>query len=78
MLCLVAAGATNCAIATRLFISPKTASVHVSHILAKLGGGDAHRGRGVRARRRVGAALGGPSGPWGTASGWGERQLVGA
>lgn len=36
VLCLVAGGATNCAIAARLFISPKTASVHVSRILAKL------------------------------------------
>jgi DNA-binding CsgD family transcriptional regulator len=36
VLCLVAAGATNCAIGRRLFISPKTASVHVSHILTKL------------------------------------------
>jgi DNA-binding CsgD family transcriptional regulator len=33
---LVANGATNCAIAKRLFISPKTASVHVSRILTKL------------------------------------------
>jgi DNA-binding NarL/FixJ family response regulator len=32
----VAGGATNCAIAAGLFISPKTASVHVSRILAKL------------------------------------------
>ncbi|MFF3940012.1 helix-turn-helix transcriptional regulator [Streptomyces phaeofaciens] len=34
---LVAAGRTNRQIAERLFISPKTASVHVSNILAKLG-----------------------------------------
>ena len=34
---LVAAGRTNKAIADQLFISPKTASVHVSHILAKVG-----------------------------------------
>src|SRR3954468_5072947 len=33
---LVAAGATNRAVGTRLFISPKTASVHVSRILTKL------------------------------------------
>jgi DNA-binding CsgD family transcriptional regulator len=37
VLCLVASGATNRAIASRLFISDKTASVHVSHILTKLG-----------------------------------------
>src|SRR5262245_7093558 len=36
VLCLVAGGATNRIIATRLFISPKTASVHVSRILTKL------------------------------------------
>ncbi len=34
---LVAAGHTNRRIAETLFISPKTASVHVSNILAKLG-----------------------------------------
>ncbi|UQX05163.1 LuxR family transcriptional regulator [Streptomyces sp. RerS4] len=37
VLCLVAAGSTNRQIAEELFISPKTASVHVSNILAKLG-----------------------------------------
>jgi DNA-binding CsgD family transcriptional regulator/tetratricopeptide (TPR) repeat protein len=34
---LVAAGRSNAEIAERLFISPKTASVHVTHILDKLG-----------------------------------------
>ncbi|HWU20697.1 MAG TPA: AAA family ATPase [Nocardioides sp.] len=37
VLALVARGATNQAIADQLFISAKTASVHVSNILAKLG-----------------------------------------
>ncbi len=37
VLCLVAAGRSNRQIAEELFISPKTASVHVSNILAKLG-----------------------------------------
>jgi DNA-binding NarL/FixJ family response regulator len=37
VLALVAAGRTNREIAQALFISPKTATVHVSHILAKLG-----------------------------------------
>ncbi len=37
VLTLVAAGRTNRAIGEALFISEKTASVHVSHILAKLG-----------------------------------------
>jgi DNA-binding NarL/FixJ family response regulator len=37
VLSLVAAGRSNGQIATALFISPKTASVHVSNILAKLG-----------------------------------------
>jgi DNA-binding NarL/FixJ family response regulator len=36
---LVAAGRSNREIADELFISPKTASVHVSNILAKLGAG---------------------------------------
>ena len=34
---LLADGLTNAQIAERLFMSPKTASVHVSHIIAKLG-----------------------------------------
>ncbi|KAF4410056.1 response regulator transcription factor [Streptomyces lycii] len=34
---LVTAGRSNRRIAEELFISPKTASVHVSNILAKLG-----------------------------------------
>lgn len=37
VLTLVALGSTNDRIARQLFISPKTASVHVTHILAKLG-----------------------------------------
>ena len=36
MLTLVAAGKTNRAIATELFISEKTVGVHVSNILGKL------------------------------------------
>ena len=34
---LIAAGMSNARIASELFISPKTASVHVSNILSKLG-----------------------------------------
>ena len=37
MLGLLAAGGSNREIAAALFIAPKTASVHVSNILAKLG-----------------------------------------
>jgi DNA-binding CsgD family transcriptional regulator len=62
VLCLVAGGATNCAIAARLFISPKTASVHVSRILAKLNA----------STRTEAAALAHASGlvqPWATTSG---------
>jgi DNA-binding CsgD family transcriptional regulator len=39
VLALVAAGRSNRQIAQALFISPKTASVHVSNLLAKLGVG---------------------------------------
>ena len=59
VLCLVASGATNRAIAARLFISPKTASVHVSRILTKLNA----------TTRTEAAALAHASGlvrPWGT------------
>jgi len=67
VLCLVAGGATNRIIASRLFISPKTASVHVSRILTKL---DA-------TTRTEAAALAHASGlvrPWGTV----EPQVVNA
>ncbi len=37
MLDLLATGATNKTIATALFITEKTASVHVSNVLGKLG-----------------------------------------
>ena len=37
MAALLADGLTNGQLAERLFISPKTAAVHVSNILAKLG-----------------------------------------
>jgi DNA-binding CsgD family transcriptional regulator len=62
VLCLVAGGATNRAIAARLFISPKTASVHVSRILTKLNA----------TTRTEAAALAHASGlvrPWGAVEG---------
>jgi DNA-binding CsgD family transcriptional regulator len=75
VLCLVAGGATNRAIGTRLFISPKTASVHVSRILTKL---DA-------TTRTEAAALAHASGlvrPWGSVEATSDRrpeiQAVGA
>ena len=37
MLRLVAAGRTNREIAAALFVTPRTAATHVTHILAKLG-----------------------------------------
>ncbi|MFE0675928.1 AAA family ATPase [Streptomyces sp. NPDC058867] len=49
---LVAAGRTNRQIAEELFISPKTASVHVSNILAKLG--VAGRGEAAAVAHRTG------------------------
>ena len=52
VLALVAAGRTNRQIGQELFISAKTASVHVSNILAKLG--VANRGEAAAAARRLG------------------------
>ncbi|WP_325051995.1 helix-turn-helix transcriptional regulator [Streptomyces triticagri] len=49
---LVAAGRSNRAIAEELFISPKTASVHVSNILAKLGASG--RGEAAAVAHRLG------------------------
>jgi DNA-binding CsgD family transcriptional regulator len=49
---LVAEGRTNDEIAGRLFMSPKTASVHVSRILGKLGAGN--RTEAVAIARRAG------------------------
>jgi DNA-binding NarL/FixJ family response regulator len=52
VLALVAAGRSNRQIAQALFISPKTASVHVSNILAKLG--VANRVEAAAAAHRLG------------------------
>ncbi len=57
VLALVAEGRTNRQIAEELFISPKTASVHVSNILAKLG--VANRGEAAALARRDGLAADG-------------------
>jgi len=54
VLALVAAGRTNREIAERLVIAEKTASVHVSHILAKLDA--ANRGEAAAIARRLGLA----------------------
>ncbi|WP_206540788.1 helix-turn-helix transcriptional regulator [Nocardiopsis potens] len=51
---LVAAGRSNRQIAEELFISPKTASVHVSNILSKLGA--ANRGEAAAIAHRLGAS----------------------
>jgi DNA-binding CsgD family transcriptional regulator len=50
VLALVADGRSNGQIAAALFISPKTASVHVSNILAKLGVGGRVEAAGVAHR----------------------------
>jgi DNA-binding NarL/FixJ family response regulator len=50
VLALVAEGLTNRQIGERLFISEKTASVHVSRLLAKLGAGT--RGEAAAIARR--------------------------
>jgi DNA-binding CsgD family transcriptional regulator len=52
VLALVAAGRTNRQIGQELFIAPKTASVHVSRILAKLG--VAGRGEAAAVAHRLG------------------------
>jgi len=52
VLALVAAGRTNRQIGQELFITPKTASIHVSRILAKLG--VAGRGEAAAIAHRVG------------------------
>jgi DNA-binding CsgD family transcriptional regulator len=54
---LMVAGRSNREIAAQLFISPKTASVHVSHILAKLG--VANRVEATAAAYRLGLVDGG-------------------
>jgi DNA-binding CsgD family transcriptional regulator/tetratricopeptide (TPR) repeat protein len=54
VLALVAVGRSNRQIAEELFISPKTASVHVSNILAKLG--VSNRGEAAAVAHRLGAA----------------------
>ncbi|MGH8991685.1 MAG: helix-turn-helix domain-containing protein, partial [Acidimicrobiia bacterium] len=52
VLALVAEGRTNRQVADGLFISEKTASLHVSHILAKLG--VASRGQAGALAHRLG------------------------
>ena len=48
---------SNAGIAGKLFISPKTASVHVSNIMSKLGA--ASRGEAAAAAHRLGLLDGG-------------------
>ena len=52
VMALVAEGRTNRQIGEALFISEKTASVHVSRLLAKLGA--ANRGEAAAAARQAG------------------------
>jgi DNA-binding CsgD family transcriptional regulator len=54
---LVCSGRTNRQIAAQLFISPKTAGLHVSHILAKLG--VSTRGEAAAVAHRLGLAAAG-------------------
>ena len=57
----MAAGHTNREIGAALFMSEKTASVHVSRILAKLGVRTRAQAAAVAARAGLGAAGGGPA-----------------
>jgi DNA-binding NarL/FixJ family response regulator len=59
VLALVATGLSNGAIGSRLFISTKTASVHVSNILAKLDATSRTEAAAIARRRGL---LGGPDG----------------
>ena len=58
MAALLATGLTNAELARRLYISPKTAAVHVSNILAKLGMTNRGRGGGVGGAHRPGPGRG--------------------
>jgi DNA-binding CsgD family transcriptional regulator/tetratricopeptide (TPR) repeat protein len=60
VLALVAAGRSNPQIATELFISPKTASVHVSNIISKLG--VSSRGEAAALAHRLGITAPTPAG----------------
>jgi DNA-binding CsgD family transcriptional regulator len=59
---LVAAGRSNRQIAESLYISPKTASVHVSNILAKLGAAGRGEAAAMAYRLRLVAPAGTPAG----------------
>jgi DNA-binding NarL/FixJ family response regulator len=61
VLSLVAAGHTNRQIGAALFMSEKTASVHVSRILAKLDVRTRAQAAAVAARSGLGASSGGPA-----------------
>jgi DNA-binding CsgD family transcriptional regulator len=50
---LVAAGRSNREIAAELFISPRTASVHVSNILGKLGAASRGEAAAIAHRRHL-------------------------
>ena len=53
VLCLVAGGLSNAAVAAELFISAKTVSVHVSNIMAKLGAGSRGEAAAIAHRLRL-------------------------
>jgi DNA-binding CsgD family transcriptional regulator len=61
VLALVAAGRSNPQIAAELFISPKTASVHVSNIISKLG--VTSRGEAAALAHRLGLGADSAPGP---------------
>jgi DNA-binding NarL/FixJ family response regulator len=57
---LLAAGRTNREIASELFIAPKTASVHVSNILGKLGAASRTEAAAIAHAEGIGLPAGRP------------------
>jgi hypothetical protein len=73
---LVTVGRGNSEIAAELFISPRTASVHVSNILAKLGAGTRGEAAATARRRHPGRRAVSHHRPGGRLPGHGARKAM--